>query len=617
MRNPRYSIALLLWLATSFFANAADQLRTDLSSLPVAAQAGVSAALGRDIPGYSIQSREGYFVADNPRQKLQAHFSPVGVEVRNLGTRLDMKLRGYGYGDDLKSVTPVIPGVGRNRVEYQRGLLAEWYVNGPIGLEQGFTIAHAPGNAQGQPLTIALAFSGDLVPAMDPSWASVTLTDHTSHSRLRYSGLTARDADGKELPSWMEVRGESVFLRVLDAGARYPVVIDPWLKLAELSSSDGLPGDEFGFSVAVSRDTVVVGATQFNSTTVGAAYVFVKGANGWANMTQTAKLTASDGAAGALFGSSVACVGGNTVVVGAPHASVGSNQNQGKAYVFVEPPSGWANMTETARLTSADGTGNDFFGYAVSMSGNTIVVGAPQASAGAQFQGVAYIFVKPKAGWATTSNFKAKLTASNGQFDDGFGAAVSISGTTVVAGSHGANAGKGAAYVFVKPLSGWKTTAQFNAELTASDGQADDVFGSAVSVSGGTVATGAYLAKVGVNRFQGAAYVFVKPATGWASMTESAKLTASDGQEGNEFAYSLAISGNTLVVGSSNNPSASAAYVFVKPTTGWATTSQFKARLTASDGGIFGFSVAISGRTLVSGAIGNNQLQGAAYVFGR
>jgi FG-GAP repeat len=138
-----------------------------------------------------------------------------------------------------------------------------------------------------------------------------------------------------------------------------------------------------------------------------------------------------------------------------------------------------------------------------------------------------------------------------------------------------------------------------------------------VSISGSTVATGAYLAKVGVNRFQGAAYVFVKPVNGWANMTESAKLTASDGQEGNEFAYSLAISGNTLVVGSSNNPSASAAYVFVKPTTGWATTSQFKARLTASDGSIFGFSVAISGRTLVSGAIGNNQLQGAAYVFGR
>jgi FG-GAP repeat len=455
MRHIRYSIALLLGLTISFFANASDQLRARLSSLPVAAQAGISAALGRDMPDYSIQSLRGYFVLNNPRQKLQAHFSPVGVEVRNEDTRLGVKLRGYGYGNDLKSVTAVIPGVSRNRVEYRRGPLAEWYVNGPIGLEQGFTIARAPGNAQGQPLTIALEFSGDLVATMDSSRASVTLTDHTSHSRLRYSGLSARDADGQELPSWMDVRGESVFLRVLDAGARYPVIVDPWLQLAELSSSDGLPGDEFGVSVAVSGDTVVVGANQFNSTTVGAAYVFVKGANGWSNMTQTAKLTASDGAAGALFGSSVACAGGNTVVVGAPHASVGSNQNQGKAYVFVEPPSGWANMTETARLTSADGAGNDVFGYAVSMSGKTIVVGAPQASADAQFQGVAYIFVKPKTGWATTSNFKAKLTASNGQFDDGFGSAVSISGTTVVAGSHGANSGKGAAYVFVKPQSGW------------------------------------------------------------------------------------------------------------------------------------------------------------------
>jgi len=104
MRNPRYSIALLLWLATSFFANAAEQLRTNLSSLPVAAQAGVSAALGRDMPGYSIQLRKGYFVVNNPRQRLQAYFSAVGVEVRNEDTRLGMKLRAYGYGNDLKSV---------------------------------------------------------------------------------------------------------------------------------------------------------------------------------------------------------------------------------------------------------------------------------------------------------------------------------------------------------------------------------------------------------------------------------------------------------------------------------------------------------------------------------
>jgi hypothetical protein len=104
--------------------------------------------------------------------------------------------------------------------------------------------------------------------------------------------------------------------------------IDPLLQLnqlAQLNATDGRPGDEFGISIAVCGKTVVVGASEFNSSTIGAAYVFVEGPNGWANMTQTAKLTASDGQFGALFGSSVAC-SGNTIVVGAPHQAVGANQ---------------------------------------------------------------------------------------------------------------------------------------------------------------------------------------------------------------------------------------------------------------------------------------------------
>ena len=113
----------------------------------------------------------------------------------------------------------------------------------------------------------------------------------------------------------------------------------PWTQLAEPTASNGQPGDEIGIAVAVCGSMVVVGASEFNSSTIGAAYVFVKGTAGWTNMTQKAKLTASDAAAGALFGSSVAC-SGSTIVVGAPHATVGSNAYQGEAYVFVKPAGG-------------------------------------------------------------------------------------------------------------------------------------------------------------------------------------------------------------------------------------------------------------------------------------
>ena len=92
-------------------------------------------------------------------------------------------------------------------------------------------------------------------------------------------------------------------------------------------------------------------------------------------MTQTAKLTASDGAADDDFGISVS-ISGNTVVVGADDATVGGNSDQGAAYVFTEPGSGWTSMTQTAKLTASDGAANDYFGYSVSISGNTVVVGA-------------------------------------------------------------------------------------------------------------------------------------------------------------------------------------------------------------------------------------------------
>lgn len=361
--------------------------------------------------------------------------------------------------------------------------------------------------------------------------------------------------------------------------------------LAELTASDGRASDLLGISVAVCGNTVVVGASELSSGTSGAAYVFVKGSQGWANMTQTAKLTPSDGVVGAVFGSSVACHG-HTVVVGAPH------QYGGEAYVFVEPRDGWSDMTETARLTASDEGTDDDFGSSVAMEDKKIVVGAPQASGQYVWQGKAYIFEKSKSGWTTTSAFTAEFTAPDARFDGGFGGCVSISGKTLVAGADGT------AYVFVEPAAGWQTTSGSNAELTPSD--AGVGFGQSVSVSGNTIAVGAYLT--------GEADIFVEPSSGWANTTETAKVTASD--EGSYFAYSLALRDNILVIGSANDPSDTAVFVYVRPRTGWETTSNSNERLTSSDGYGFGYSVAVGGGVIVAGSIGKNDLQGAAYIFG-
>jgi uncharacterized protein (DUF2345 family) len=274
--------------------------------------------------------------------------------------------------------------------------------------------------------------------------------------------LSATDAAGKKLSAWLEVQGEHLLLRVSDTGTRYPVVIDPWVQRAELTASDGTSGDTFGSSVSISGNTVVVGSPNSNNRR-GAAYVFVRPASGWANLTQTAKFTASNASSTRNFGFSVS-VSGNTVVVGNPDEAVGGIQNQGAAYVFVRPASGWRDMTQTAELTVPYGKADVSLIRSIRRSG------------------------KPTA--------------------DNVGWSVFISGHSVVAGAPGHNYGTGAAYVFLKPAGGWRPTSKFDASFTAKGGKRGDAFGQSVSTTGNTVLVGAYLAAIGRNSRQGAAHVF-------------------------------------------------------------------------------------------------------------
>jgi hypothetical protein len=205
-------------------------------------------------------------------------------------------------------------------VEYRRGALTEWYVNGPLGLEQGFTLERAAGNSNGKPLTLSFVLSGNVTASVDAGARSLTLHKDGAKA-FRYAGLTALDADGRELRAWLEVDGNQLRVRVDDADARYPLTIDPYVQAATLTAAipcdptgvcdDGAPGDELGHSVSISADatTIVVGAPYkyTNSVRTGAAYVFVKPSDfdgGW-NSAQPiffkAKLLASDGATNGLF----------------------------------------------------------------------------------------------------------------------------------------------------------------------------------------------------------------------------------------------------------------------------------------------------------------------------
>ena len=570
-----------------------------LSSLPIQGQAAISAALGRDQRAYHAKRDGRAWRLENPKHGLRADFTTRGVEVRSGAARFGLRLTGLGRGARLEAVATAKPGAKANRIDYRRGALSEWYVNGPLGLEQGFTLDSPPARKGSEALTLTLRLSGDLSAVPDPRGDGMALQARGGGTALRYRGLVAWDSTGRTLPTWWQGQGSEVRLRVDDVGAHYPLTIDPIFEDARLAASDGAPDDGFGFSVAVSGDTVVVGAEVDDvgsNSNQGSAYVFVRPVGGWAgSLTENAKLIASDGATDDFFGISVA-VSGDTVIVGALFNNVGNNDAQGSVYVFVKPAGGWAGLlTEDAKLTASDGQSVDFFGDSVAVSGDTVVVKDVFGNVGAnRDQGSAYVFVRPAGGWAGLLQENAKLVASDGapgdfSFSVGLNESVAVSGDTVVLGAAGqdvgANSDQGSAYVFVKPVGGWTGLLQENAKLTASDGVADNRFGFSVGASGDTVVVGTLFAT------SRPAYVFVEPPGGWAgALHENARLTGSDGVTG---FFSVAASGDTVVVPPN---------VYFKPAGGWAGVLTENERLTRSDGAIAFFGpVDVDGNTAVGG----------------
>jgi hypothetical protein len=399
----------------------------------------------------------------------------------------------------------------------------------------------------------------------------------------------------------------------------------PWKQLAKLTEANGIGYDEVGWSVAISKDgnTVAVGAAGwcrkhgFEGCGQGAVFVFVKPPSGWADMTETAQLSASDGQPGEYLGESVAISDdGSTIVAGAPLWPANGNGN-GAVYVFVRPQGGWNNATQTAELTSTDGPIVNL-GQSVAFSGNTVVAGGESFNGD---QGAAYVFVEPASGWMDITE-TARLTPSDGK-DADLGWSVAISGDTVVAGAP--NTGTGGegngAYVFVKPKSGWKDMTE-TAKLTASRGTGFKL-GYSVSISGDTIAVGG----PGRGSSNGGVYVYLKPASGWRPMTETARLAVPPKFNVLGFSVSADSDGRNVVAGApgwQDGAGQGAIDVFVKPASGWKTTSKFRARLTAADGknqDDLGYSASATAGVIVSGApyatIGSNPEEGAAYVFSR
>jgi hypothetical protein len=214
-----------------------------------------------------------------------------------------------------------------------------------------------------------------------------------------------------------------------------------WSQQAKLTASDAAANDNFGSSVNISADTVVVGAYAENSG-AGAAYVFTRSGTSWS---QQAKLTASDRATNDYFGNTGIGISGDTVAVGARVKPYSGYVYKGAAYVFTRSGTSWSQQ---AKLLASDAQNGDFFGSSIDITGDTIIVGAEGEDTGASGAGAAYIFTRSGTSWTQAK----KIQASDAGADDYFGNFVGISGNTVLVTAYGEDTGSsdaGAAYTFL------------------------------------------------------------------------------------------------------------------------------------------------------------------------
>ena len=571
---------------------------------------------------YPEQPHRATWQAENPAQQLRARFTAEGVQVQvkpghGDPQRIGMKLRSVGYGERLVGVSAARLTSSGSRIEYRRslvgndgaaGAVTEWYVNTAAGLEQGFTLDSAPGERRdGEPLRVVLALEGELAAQAVDGGQALEFKDAAGQPVLRYDHLVVSDAGGRKLEARMAVRMEGTeaqaLLEVDDRDALWPVTIDPtFTQQQKLVASDAAGGDLLGSSVAISGETVVVGAPDDDDAAgsrQGSAYVFVRSGGVWS---QQQKLLASDGAEEDRFGTSVA-ISGETVVVGAPDDDDAMGSRQGSAYVFVRSSVSWSQQQ---KLLASDATGGQQFGTSVAISGETVVVGAVSG------QGSAYVFARSGGVWSQ----QQKLVALDAAAGDRFGESVAISSEgsipAVAVGAPRDDFAAGSAYVFARDGGSWIQ----EAKLVASDPAADDLFGTSVAISGETVVVGAWNDDGAASANQGSAYVFVSSGLAWI---QQAKLEASDAAAGDIFGGSVAISGETIVVGASfDDGDEGSAYVFARSGGVWSQQQKLEAS-DAAAGDQFGRSVAISGETIVVGARRDDGAagadQGSAYVF--
>ena len=548
------------------------------------------AALAGERRSYALSAAPGGFGAYNAAQRLRVRFAGAGLWIASGGTLVALRPYAVGQAGSWQPLGAVSAHARADRVSYTGAGVSGSYANGPLGVEQGFTIARPPAGRAGTPVTLVMTLAGNAHAAMGRGAQSVQF-DRAGGGALRYGSLLITDAGGHRLAGRMQLAPGRLLLHVDARGARYPLHIDPLIQQGEKLTGSEEAGSQifFGESAALSADgnTALVGGP-FDDGGIGAAWVFTRSDASWSQ--QGAKLSGPGEGGG--FGTRVALSSdGNTALIG----------GTGAALVFTRSGSSWTRQGAALRGSGASGVPGA--GVALSGDGNTALIGGAT--------GTAWVFTRSGSTW--TQQGEALVgSGTSGGGDAGSSVALSGDGNTALIGGAAAGGGLGAAWVFTRTGATWT---QQGEALTGREesGQGELGYAAALSGDGNT----ALLGGPGDEGHHGAAWIFTRAGSAWSAQGE--KLTGAGELSPGFFGYSVALSasGDTALVGAHDDGTFGSVWVLERTRRGWI---EQPGKLNGGGEvgfGAFGSSVALSedGETALIGGHGDENFTGAAWVF--
>ncbi len=524
--------------------------------------------------------------------------------------------------------------------------LTEWFVNDEAGLRQNFTLSSRPPGPANQPLRLELAGLGNLLPDVDEEGQTITLRDAAGATRLVYRDLHIYDANGQTVSGYFVVgadpaRPGALAIVVDDAGARYPLTIDPLTgspASPDFTATGAAPGEQFGWSVAGAGDVngdgyadVIVGAQGFGGNS-GRAYVFHGGPSG---LSASAAFSATGEGPESFFGSSVAGAGD---VNGDGYADVivsasGYISDTGRAYLYHGGPSG---LSASPAFTATGEATSNFFGRSVAGAGDVNGDGYADVIVGAYGYitntGRAYVYHGGPSGLSASLAFTATDAATNDLFGWSVAGAGDVNGdgyADVIVGAPGYIAATGQAYVYHGGPSGLSASPVF----TATGEIANNFFGVSVAGAGDVNGDGYADVIVGADGFSepftantGRAYVYHGSPSG---LSASPKIVATGEGPDDFFGYAVAGAGDVngdgyadVIVGAYGYiTNTGRAYVYFGQPVGLSAASVLYVSGSAPEN-YFGTSVAGAGDVngdgyadVIVGADGYSSDTGRAYVY--